>query len=103
MTASFASVIVHGHVTLLMLICVNVIRGCDGWSFVHVQYTHIYYIPQQVVICAVPIRPHSLYSSTGGYLCMSNTHTSIMSLNRWSLVQVLYTNINHGKGLYDFL
>ena len=67
MTASFASVIVHGHVTLLMLICVNVIRGCDGWSFVHVLYTHIHYIPQQVVICAGPIYPHPLCPSTGGH------------------------------------
>ena len=60
-----------------------------------VLYTHIHYIPQQVVICAGPIHQHTLYSSIGGHLCRSYTPTYIIFLNRWSFVQVLYTNIHY--------
>ena len=67
----------------------------NRWSFVQVLYTHIHYIPQQVVICAGPIHPHTLCSSIGGHLCRSYTPTYIMFLNRWSFVQVLYTHIHY--------
>ena len=67
----------------------------NRWSFVQVLYTNIHYVPQQVVICAGPIHPHTLYFSTGGHLCRYYTPTYIMFLNRWSFVQVLCTHIHY--------
>ena len=67
----------------------------NRWSFVQVPYTHIHYIPQQLVICAGLTHPHTLYSSIGGHLCRSHTPISIIFLNSWSFVQVLYTHIHY--------
>ena len=64
----------------------------NRWSFVQVLYTHIHYIPQQVVTCACPAHPHTLYSSTGGHLCRSYTPTYMMFLHRYDIVWIYSTS-----------
>ena len=73
----------------------------DRWSFVRVLYTHIHYIPQQVLTCAGSIHQHTLYSSTGVHLCRFYTPTYIIFLDRWSFVQVLLYIVPSGLCMHD--
>ena len=56
----------------------------DRCSLVQVLYTHIHYIPQQVVICVG-----------------STVHTLYISLDRWSFVQVLLYIVPSGLCKHD--